>query len=126
MWRYLVAYYWGFRDGWEQPYELAWSKNIEHLTSDRHDLMAVQEALDRGINMGQSLRGGRRSQADREGFVPFALRYRLIFAALMALNLTTLVRVLAEGRHDTASLLTVLTMWCLYVVLTGFPHRRHL
>lgn len=120
MWRYLVAYYWGFRDGWEQPWELVSSANIAYLTDETHDLLTMQEWLDRGANMGQSLRGGRRSQADREGFVPFALRWRLIHAAALLLIGSRCGQIMAtEGLNGHVMTLTVACLWFLYVILTG-------
>lgn len=58
----VLAYAYGIRDGFEQPYELGSSMNVEHLKGDQ------QEMLDRGVNLGQFLRAGRNSQSYREGF----------------------------------------------------------
>jgi hypothetical protein len=61
---------WGFgiRDGWHQPLDLSTSTNVDHLAEQPgedtdHDVL---DALDRGINLGQLLRAGRKSQAWRE------------------------------------------------------------
>lgn len=57
----LTAWVLGIRDGWAQPLDLSTSRNTDHLG-------CVQESQDRGINLGQMLRAGRRSQAWREGY----------------------------------------------------------
>jgi hypothetical protein len=50
---HLRAWLLGFRDGWRQPHELVWSRNIEHLPGYN---WRVQESQDKGINLGQRLR----------------------------------------------------------------------
>jgi hypothetical protein len=57
----LRAWTLGIRDGWNQPIVLSTSTNVDHLGD-------VQESLDRGINLGQLLRAGHRSQAARLGY----------------------------------------------------------
>jgi hypothetical protein len=54
------AYLLGIRDGWEQPFSICLSANVEHL--DRHPGVDVYDWQDRGVNMGQVLRAGRRSE----------------------------------------------------------------
>lgn len=62
----LKAYVLGIRDGWEQPYNLSTSANVEHLGG-----WEVQNTLDAGINLGQFLRAGVRSQSFTEYGYPF-------------------------------------------------------
>jgi hypothetical protein len=71
--RYLRAYLTGLADGWRSPVELVTSTNIDHLVEEgnRWD---VHEAQDHGINLGQFLRAGRRSQAHREHGFPLHRR----------------------------------------------------
>lgn len=47
------AFTMGFQDGWEQPYSLGSSWNVEHLPGE---YWVNQELLDIGINWGQRLR----------------------------------------------------------------------
>lgn len=63
-WAFLL----GVRDGWREPHDLSTSTNVEHL-DDEYGM--GQEWLDRGINIGQALRAGHRSQSWQEGFWPF-------------------------------------------------------
>lgn len=58
----IRAFLLGIRDGWQQPHEVNYSANVEHLDTGRRD---VYEAQDAGINVGQILRAGRRSEAWR-------------------------------------------------------------
>lgn len=58
----------GVRDGFRQPHDLTWSTNVDHVQGVRWD---PQEVLDGGINVGQFLRSGFRSQSWRERFWPF-------------------------------------------------------
>lgn len=51
---HLTAWWHGIMDGWNQPYELSTSWNVEHLTPVWDGM--VQESLDCGINLGQWLR----------------------------------------------------------------------
>lgn len=60
----LRAWALGVRDGWRQPLDLSTSTNVDHLNDDH--LNDVQDSQDRGINLGQLLRAGHRSQAARE------------------------------------------------------------
>lgn len=122
LWRFIVAFYWGFRDGWEQPYELVSSANIEHLTNDRYDLMRVQEWLDHGINVGQSLRAGSKSQADRERYVPFGLRRRLALVPVALAFAGFAGSDMATGAPDGRTMLYTLgAVWALFMALTGWP-----
>lgn len=64
----LTAWMLGIRDGWEQPLDLSSSTNVDHLDVDGVTFrycgdVTVYDALDAGINLGQILRAGRRSQA---------------------------------------------------------------
>ena len=61
----LRAWALGIRDGWQQPLDLSTSANVEHLFGRKGEDGAL-EAQDRGINLGQLLRAGRKSQAARE------------------------------------------------------------
>lgn len=122
MWRLAVAYYWGFRDGWDQPYELLMSKNAEYLTSDRYDLDRVMIAMDNGINLGQTLRGGRRSQADQEGYVPFGLRSRLVAVVAFLLVAIALGEHLLHGVINGLTVTFVLAaLWTGVHIFTGWP-----
>lgn len=47
------AFVMGFSDGWDQPYSLSSSWNVEHLPGE---YWTNQELLDIGINWGQRLR----------------------------------------------------------------------
>lgn len=53
--RYLRAYVLGIRDGWNQPFEVSTSYNVDHLyrAGDKKD---VHNTHDAGINLGQWLR----------------------------------------------------------------------
>ena len=67
------AFLYGLRDGWEQPYVVNSSRNLDHLYdtypgSAEDDLLDVE---DRGINVGQFLRAGRRSESYEQGYWPF-------------------------------------------------------
>lgn len=64
--KHVKAWMLGIRDGWQQPHDLSTSTNVDHLDTARDGL--VQESLDSGINLGQWLRAGHRSQAAREGY----------------------------------------------------------
>ena len=64
--RRLRAWAYGVRDGWQQPHDLSSSRNVEHLFAKDGDEDGILSAQDRGINLGQILRAGRRSQAARE------------------------------------------------------------
>lgn len=59
--RHLTAWRLGFRDGWQQPYDLGVSTNVDHLADD-NDSDPIYESLDRGINAGQWLRSPLRHQ----------------------------------------------------------------
>lgn len=58
--QHFKAFGLGVRDGWQQPYDLASSANIEHLAGE--DLPRVQNSLDAGANLGQLLRAPRKHQ----------------------------------------------------------------
>lgn len=65
-----AAFLHGVRDGWQQPHYLSTSRNMEHLevfgkTSE------VYNTQDGGINIGQLLHAGTKSQAWAEGYWPF-------------------------------------------------------
>lgn len=66
--RNLRAFMLGIRDGWSQPVGLSSSYNVDHLDDGK---AAVHEWLDRGINIGQILRAGRKSEAWQERYWPF-------------------------------------------------------
>lgn len=73
--RYLrlgCAFALGFLDGWRQPIELSTSRNVGFLMGQEGD--GVRDAQDRGVNVGQVVRAGRRSQAWREGWWPRPVR----------------------------------------------------
>lgn len=53
------AFLLGVRDGWREPQELCWSRNVEHLVAPGVDVFETQ---DRGINVGQRLRSPRHHQ----------------------------------------------------------------
>jgi hypothetical protein len=63
----IRAFFYGIPDGWNQPYYLNTSRNVDHLFSGSDD---VYGALDAGINVGQLLRAGSNSQAWQEGYWP--------------------------------------------------------
>jgi len=56
----LIAYMYGVRDGFHQPYDLGMSFNVDHLSTGKNNPYGAQ---DRGINLGQFLRAGRHSEA---------------------------------------------------------------
>lgn len=60
----------GFADGWSQPIELSTSTNVEHLVDPASPEEDVFDLQDRGINLGQIARAGRKSQAWRERWWP--------------------------------------------------------
>lgn len=64
----LKAFVLGVKDGWNQPFELTSSFNVDHLVDDDDFGDSVYESLDRGINFGQFIRAGRASQAWTEGY----------------------------------------------------------
>jgi hypothetical protein len=51
----IKAFLLGVGDGWRQPHALGSSTNVDHLAGPG-DHGQTQEALDRGINLGQRLR----------------------------------------------------------------------
>lgn len=118
--RRLITFWIGFRDGWAQPWELVWSRNIEHLTDEDYPLPAALEVLDRGINLGQSLRGGHRSQADREGLVPWGLRRRLAACGVLLGTSLPLGHSVAAGTINGLAALTLcVAIMCVWVIATG-------
>lgn len=71
--RLLTAWLLGVRDGWRQPYDLSSSTNVDHLDAEGATFhyvcgVDVYYALDCGINLGQILRAGRRSEAWVNGY----------------------------------------------------------
>lgn len=58
----------GLRDGWQQPHEIGWSWNVEHLADASPDVFEIQ---DLGINLGQFARAQFESEAWTQGFPPF-------------------------------------------------------
>ena len=59
------AFWLGVRDGFTQPYEVSSSPNVEYLDNGVNE---VYETLDRGINVGQFIRAGFRSEAWLMGY----------------------------------------------------------
>lgn len=118
--RRLITFWIGFRDGWAQPWDLVWSRNIEHLTTEDYPLPVAMETLDHGINLGQSLRGGHQSQADREGFVPWGLRRRLAACgALLGTSLPLGHSVAAGTINGLTALALVVAIMSVWVICTG-------
>lgn len=67
------AFCYGIRDGWEQPYQVNSSRNLDHLY-DTYPGAAEDDLLDtedRGINVGQFLRAGRKAESYVNGYWPF-------------------------------------------------------
>jgi len=67
------AFAYGLRDGWEQPYDVGSSQNLDHLYETypgaaEDDLLDVQ---DKGINVGQFLRAGRKAESFENRYWPF-------------------------------------------------------
>ena len=56
----IKAWLYGIADGWNQPYGMSTSRNVDHL-DDGYGTAA--EAHDRGANLGQLIRAGHRSEA---------------------------------------------------------------
>lgn len=56
------AFLYGFRDGWRQPFEVSVSRNVEHLDNGDLSGVTVYDWQDRGINVGQLARAGRKSE----------------------------------------------------------------
>lgn len=55
--RHLRAWLLGVRDGWQQPHDLGWSTNVDHLFGPTDQWGEdPHESLDAGINLGQWLR----------------------------------------------------------------------
>lgn len=68
----VAAVIYGIRDGWRQADYLHTSRNVEHLSEfGRTD--EVYNWQDGGINIGQLLRAGRKSQAWRENYWPVSI-----------------------------------------------------
>lgn len=68
------AFFYGLRDGWEQPYDVSSSRNVDHLVDvSKSTGTDAYEWLDRGINVGQALRAGRKSQSYSERYWPFSI-----------------------------------------------------
>lgn len=63
----IKAFGYGLQDGWQQPYELSSNRNTDHLGG-----WQIREVGDRGINVGQLVRAGVRSQVWRERMWPVA------------------------------------------------------
>lgn len=64
----LKAFAYGVNDGWHQPTYLSTSWNLDHLPGTGDDLYNWQ---DRGINVGQFIRAGFKSEAWKLGYWPF-------------------------------------------------------
>jgi hypothetical protein len=62
----IRAFLYGVRDGWHQPTYLSTSRNVEHLGYDDD----VYNTQDMGINVGQLLRAGTKSEAWQLGYWP--------------------------------------------------------
>lgn len=67
------AFGYGIIDGWQQPSELNSSRNVDHLCSDDTD-STIFETLDQGINLGQFLRAGFRSESWLRGYPILGIR----------------------------------------------------
>lgn len=66
----LRAFLSGVKDGFEQPLLVNSSTNLDHLDGDGE--MDLYESQDRGVNLGQFLRAGTKSEAWNEGYhIPF-------------------------------------------------------
>lgn len=114
----------GFRDGWTQPYDLASSTNVDvydDITTDEQWL-DLQETLDYGINWGQTLRGGARSQADQEGYVPYGLRLRLASGAVLLATAYPMGVAVANGTVHGVPL--ALAVAAVFGIVTGGRPRR--
>lgn len=71
----IKAYLIGVRDGWGSPHSLGMSTNIDHLLDDYWKVLGV---LDSGINLGQFLRAGFKSEAWEEGYpILFGIRNKI-------------------------------------------------
>lgn len=58
----------GIRDGWRQPHQVDWSRNVEHLADASDRVFNIQ---DLGINLGQFARAGFKSESWTQAFAPF-------------------------------------------------------
>lgn len=70
------AFAYGLRDGWQQPYNVDSSRNLDHLYETypgaaEDDLLDVQ---DKGINVGQFLRVGSKAESFQNRYWPFDRR----------------------------------------------------
>ena len=68
------AFLYGVRDGWQQPKYLNSSRNVDHLIPEGesgYGKRGVYEWLDKGINIGQLIRAGWKSEAWEQKFWPF-------------------------------------------------------
>lgn len=63
------AFLYGVRDGWDEPYHLSTSRNMDHLLELGGD-DRVYNTQDRGINVGQLVRAGRNSEAWQLNYWP--------------------------------------------------------
>lgn len=62
MMKYLKAIISGIRDGWREPLALSSSENLDHLVGE-DDRWDVRNVGDWGINLGQFLHAGTRSES---------------------------------------------------------------
>jgi hypothetical protein len=65
----LRAFLLGINDGWHQPHHLSTSRNVEHL-ANQGGTDDVYNTQDMGINIGQLLRAGTKSEAWRLNYWP--------------------------------------------------------
>lgn len=116
----------GFRDGWTQPYELAWSTNVDvYDNTTDEQWLTLQETLDHGINWGQTMRGGSMSQADQEGYVPYGLRLRLIAGGVLVTTAYPLGVVTVGGTANGATFgLVAVAGAAVWAIVTGGSARR--
>ena len=66
----VKAFVLGVSDGWVQPYSLSTSWNVSHLFESIGEDAALTWQ-DRGINIGQFLHAGFKSEAWQRGYFPF-------------------------------------------------------
>lgn len=67
----MRAFLIGVVDGWEQPHAIDYSRNVDHLCKHDCAKKCGHNWQDRGINVGQFLRAGFRSESWRLRYWPF-------------------------------------------------------
>jgi hypothetical protein len=68
----LIAFLRGIPDGWRQPYALSTSRNMDDL-AEWGDTDDAYNWGDSGINVGQLLRAGTKSEAWSENYWPVSV-----------------------------------------------------